>query len=122
MRNTAAQFMTESVTLYNPTFTYDAYGQQIVASGVGSTSIAYIGAVSASDKELIGAMYRTGMKTSYIATLLLPFDTNVYDTTIIHHNLTDWRILWHTNDTGNAVQTYTKCIIARNVYGDEVEQ
>lgn len=121
MRTTARDFMQSPINIYNVTLGYSQYGEQTTSSGLVYSTSGYIGAITGSDRELLSAFIRTGVDTNHYATILLPFDTDVRDTYIMRFNNADWRVVWHTNDTMDAVQIYTKCIVGRLTQSDEKE-
>jgi hypothetical protein len=126
MRAQSESFMQDSIALYTPIITYDRYGTQIIASGMPVTSACYFGDVSGSDKELIietlqSVVQRDGAEIRNVATVLLPFETDVTNDMIARKNDKDWHVIWNSNDTSDFVQLYTKLIVAHIVRRDEKE-
>jgi predicted TIM-barrel enzyme len=118
VRAQAQQFMTSIVTLFEPTITYDDYGQQIITSGTGVQVSGYVGALSGKDKELLRSIsgnytYRNGKEISHTALLLLPFGTIIEENYIVLVNNQQYDVIFTNNDTSDAVQVYTKAIITR---------
>jgi len=115
--------MTEPVSISNTTIAYDQYGQQTVSGTVTWSGLAYVGKVSARDREMLNqlAQYwggRDGVEFKYVATILLPFETPVKETDILTVNNKQWAIVWQGNDTQDTVQLYTKLIVRLKFYED----
>ncbi len=126
MRTQAESFMQDTIALYTPVLSYDRYGTQIVTSGTPVTSACYFGDVSGTDKELISEtlqsiVQRDGAEIRSVATALLPFETPITNDMVARKNDKDWHVIWNSNDTSNAVQLYTKIIVANIVRRDEKE-
>lgn len=124
MRNTAAQFMTQPIEIYTTTLSYDAYGQQVVTSGLLYTTVGYFGSVKGSDKELLsqsalGITRRDGVKIKTDALVLLPIDISIENDTIIRANGKDWHVVWSSSDTQGSVKVYTKAIVVQYAIQDE---
>jgi len=123
MRDIANQFMQEPITLYSGAIAYDMYGQQTVTSGVTWSGLGYVGKLSGKDREMLNQLNqywggRDGMEYKYLSTILLPFETPIEENYIARIQDKDYQIVWHTNDTMNGVQVYTKCYARLKFYGD----
>ena len=124
MRAQAQAFMRQSLVLYNPTLAYDTYGTQVVTSGIGVTVSGYVGAVRGTDKDLLietmqSIVQRDGVEIRSVAIVLLPFETVITNQYVIHHRQKAWNVIWNSNDTMDAVQIYTKALIAHITRKDE---
>jgi len=118
MRNTADQFMTTPVVLYSRTLSYSIYGEPLVVSGVVWSGGAYIGKLSAYDKDLIlkSDFYIRrfdGEELRYFATLLVPFSVALDDSYQIVNGAEVWNVLWTNESTSDAVQVYSKAILKK---------
>lgn len=124
MRSTANDFMQDTVQVLSTSITYNDYGDQTVDTTVSFSGLGYVGSLTGSDRDLFTSLQqyrgeRVGNVTSYGALVLLPFGTEISDTDLILANGYEWGVVWHNNDTMDAVQLYTKAIIMREVKTDE---
>lgn len=124
MRQEAQSLFTTPLSFYTVSLAYDGYGRQVTASSLYITVTGYIGKLSAKDNELVtnnnlGNVVRQGVKTSSFATVLLPFATNVPQTTVLRYNNVNYRVVWTNEHTQDSVQIYDKLIVARDVIEDE---
>lgn len=115
MRQSAQQFMRQTMYIYDPTITYDSYGSQVVTSGTPVVASGYIGAITGTDRELItellnGVRQRDGIEIREVSTILLPDTIAITDTNIIRANDKDYNILWSNTNLMNGVKIYTKAI------------
>lgn len=118
MRQTAEQFMTTPVVVYNPSISYSIYGEPLVSSGVVWSGNGYIGKLSAYDRDLIlkSDFYIRrfdGEELKYFATLLLPFSASLEDFYTVSTGSDVWEIQWTNESTSDAVQVYTKAIMKK---------
>jgi hypothetical protein len=112
MRSQANALMSTAVSIYDVIATYDAYGQQIVSSGLAYNGSGYVGAIKGSDEELLNRMGYTGMATQVFVTVLIPFGTDIAIDQIVRANNTDYRVVWSNANTQDSVQIYSKAICA----------
>lgn len=119
MRSTAQQFFTTPVVLYSGGISYNQYGEQALINSVVWSGLAYFGALTGADREVLGALAREGVNTTYTALVLIPFGTSVDSSYIIRSQNEDWRIIWDTDYTQDSVQVYTKCVVAKIFKEDE---
>jgi hypothetical protein len=111
MRNTAQQFMQQQITLYKPVISYNQYGQQVLASGTLTQVSGYIGGISGSDKEIVSALFRTGVEIKSIATLLMPVNTVIDNKYKARVNETVYNVVWNNSGTMEGVHVYCKAIV-----------
>lgn len=121
MRSLSNQFMTTPVVIYDETTTYSTYGEKIVTSGVVWSGMAYVGRLSAFDRDLLlqSDFYirrSDGAELRYLATLLVPFEVEIEDNHSVVMSGGTWHVIWTNEDTSNAVQLYTKALIRKISY------
>jgi hypothetical protein len=110
--------MTTPVILYEPSISYTIYGEPLVSSGVVWSGAAYIGKLSAFDRDLIlkSDFYIRrfdGEELKYFATLLTPFYVDLKDTYTVKTADETWEIQWTNESTSDAVQAYSKAIMKK---------
>jgi len=110
MRSQANALMSTAVSIYDVTVQYDAYGQQVLSSGLAYSGSGYVGAIKGSDEELLNRMGYTGLATQMFVTVLIPFGYDIEIDQTIRANNTDYRVVWSNANTQDSVQIYSKAI------------
>lgn len=112
MRSQANALMSTPVEVYDVTISYNAYGQQIVSSGLVFAVSGYVGAVKGKDEEYLVSKGYAGIGTEQTVTVLVPVEHDVSIDQVIRTNNKDFRVVWTNTYTQDSIQLYTKALCA----------
>lgn len=112
MRSQANALMSTPVEVYDITITYNAYGQQVVSSGLVFAVSGYVGAVKGKDEEYLITKGYAGIGTEQTVTVLVPVEYDINIEQIVRTNNKDFRVVWTNTYTQDSIQLYTKALCA----------
>lgn len=119
MRSQANALFSTTVAIYDVTVQYNAYGQQVLSSGLAYSGSGYVGAIKGNDEELLTRMGYAGLATQMFITVLIPFGYDIEIDQTIRANNTDYRVVWSNANTQDSVQIYSKAICGLYTVIDE---
>lgn len=117
LRSQAEQTMQDDVAIYNISYTYNEYGEQIPSSGLVTSSKALFAKPSEKDQEYIDSLFSDGTKAVVGRTVLLPFSlSSLQRDQILKKDDQEWLIVRLDDDLTNMYRIYTKILVARTEF------